>query len=36
MSVLQSCEDNIDDTYNSNDSGNDDGTVNEDNQIILI
>tara|TARA_B100002051_G_scaffold95475_1_gene91112 strand:+ start:342 stop:758 length:417 start_codon:yes stop_codon:yes gene_type:complete len=35
MSVLQSCEDNIDDTYNSNDSGNDDGTVNEDNQIII-
>ena len=34
MSVLQSCEDNIDDTYNSNDM-NDDGTVNEDSQIII-
>ena len=35
MSVLQSCEDNIDDTYNSNDSGNDDGTSNDDNQIVI-
>ena len=35
MSVLQSCEDNIDDSYNSNNSGNDDGTVNQDNQIII-
>ena len=32
---LQSCEDNVDDTYNSDDSSNGDGTVNEDNQIII-